>query len=315
MNWESEEIQKVLCVERTLRQGQITVLEFDRVQRVGVGHISQDGLALILPAQEGVSSINDRYLTFMPSVDLETDANQEFKNVALVSCSFGETADGEIAAVSSVFSALIKQALHSRDTSAAGKTVHALRRLFDNRLKFEVSRETEIGLLGELLVISSSQSRERIVEAWHTSNSDPYDFSRDSERIEVKSTTSSDRKHSFSSNQLPPVDGISLLVCSVLLVAVAKGETVASIYRRILGQLESPILRERFTSICLDVLGVPPELIEHLQIDEMSSLNNIAFYAPDELPQPILVPGIESCRWIARLSEVATSGLIPALYS
>lgn len=314
MSWESEEIQKVLSVERMLRQGQITVLEFDRDQRVGVGHISQDGLALILPSQEGVGSINDRYLTFMPSVDLETDANQEVRNVAIVSCSFGETSDGEIAAISSVFSALIKQALHSRDVSAAGKTVHALRRLFDNRLKCEVSRETEIGLLGELLVILGSESQERMVEAWHTSHSDPYDFSMDSERIEVKSTTSSDRKHSFSSNQLPPISGISLSVCSVLLVTVAKGETVASIYRRILGWLDSPILRERFTSICLDVLGVPPELIEQIQIDESSSRNNISFHSPDEVPQPVLVPGIESCHWVAHLPEVAKSGLIPALY-
>ena len=191
--------------------------------------------------------------------------------------------------------------------------MHALRRLFDNRLRFDVSRETEIGLMGELLVISGSQSQERIVEAWHTSNSDPYDFSRDSERIEVKSTTSSDRKHSFSSNQLPPVTGISLVVCSVLLVTVAKGETVASIYRRILGQLENPILRERFTSICLDVLGVPPDFIEDLQIDESSSRNNIVFYSPDEVPQPILVPGIESCRWVGRLPDFSTSGLIPTL--
>ncbi len=316
MNWETDEIQTLLCTERTLRQGQITVLRLDDSTRVGVGHVSIDGLVLILPSQSGVSGFNDRHLKFMPEVDLETEKNNDVKDVALLQCAFGDSGGDEIPAVSSVFSALIKQALHSYDKSAAGKTIHALRRLFDNRLRAEVSKETEVGLLGELLLIACSGKPELLVESWHTANSDPYDFSMDSERMEVKATTSGIRQHSFSSSQLPPQDGVSVVVSSICLVSVAKGETVASLYRKIESQLSSDPLRERFTTVCLDVLGVPAEVVGNIQIDEASSRTNIKLYTSDDVPCPILVPGVENCRWTALLSDsslaVAQPGLVAA---
>jgi hypothetical protein len=303
MNWESNEIQTLLCMERTLRQGQITVLKFDQGRQVGVGHVSHDGLVLLLPSQKGVSGFNDRHLTFMPEVDLETENSSEIRDVALLQCAFGDSAGDAIPAVSSVFSALIKQAIHSDDKSAAGKTVHALRRLFDNRMRADVSKETEVGLLGELLLIASSRNPELLVESWHTANSDPYDFSLDSERVEVKATTSGARQHSFSSTQLPPQDGVSVVVSSICLVAVAKGETVASMYRKVLNLLPDERLQERFTTVCLDVLGVPAEVIESTHIDEMSSRANIKHFDSSDVPSPILVSGVQNCRWTALLSE------------
>lgn len=308
MNWESDEIQTLLCTERTLRQGQITVLKFDHSRRVGVGHVSHDGLVLVLPSQLGVSGFNDRHLKFMPEVDLETEESNEVKDVALLQCAFGDSGGDEIPAVSSVFSALIKQAVHSHDKSAAGKTVHALRRLFDNRLRAEVSKETEVGLIGELLLIASSKKPELLVESWHTANSDPYDFSMDSERMEVKATMSGIRQHSFSSTQLPPQGRVTVVVSSICLVPVAKGETVASLYRKILSLLPSDQLRERFTTVCLDVLGVPAEVVENVKIDEASSRENIRLYASDDVPCPILVTGVQNCRWTSQLSDSSLVG-------
>jgi hypothetical protein len=284
---------------------------------VGVGHVSHDGLVLVLPSQSGIKAFNDRHLKFTPEADLETEESREVKDVALLQCSFGDSGGDEIPAVSSVFSALIKQAVHSQDKSAAGKTIHALRSLFDNRLRADVSKDTEVGLIGELLLIASGKNPEVLVQSWHTVNSDPYDFSMDSERLEVKSTTTRTRQHSFSSTQLPPQGGVVVVISSICLVCVAKGETVASLYRRILGLLPSDQLRERFTTVCLDVLGIPADFVENIKIDEVSSQANVRLYASDDVPCPIVVEGVQNCRWESLLSDSSLadtqSGLVAAL--
>jgi hypothetical protein len=58
------------------------------------------------------------------------------------------------------------------------------------------------GLWAELLVIEKSSDPEYLINAWHNSPSDKYDFNDSIDKLEVKSTTKSKRIHRFSIEQL-----------------------------------------------------------------------------------------------------------------
>src|SRR5690606_34102020 len=59
-------------------------------------------------------------------------------------------------------------------------------------------RKSLQGLWAELLVIDHAIHPEILIEAWHTTPYDRFDFTLENERLEVKSTSQRIRQHHFS---------------------------------------------------------------------------------------------------------------------
>lgn len=89
------------------------------------------------------------------------------------------------------------------------------------RRQTALSREAEIGLFGELLVLNELlndlSARDALV-AWRGPESEEHDFTLDSTDLEVKTTSSEERAHWITSlQQLTPVPGRQLRLVSIQL--------------------------------------------------------------------------------------------------
>ncbi|MGO9085943.1 MAG: PD-(D/E)XK motif protein [Candidatus Sulfotelmatobacter sp.] len=88
-------------------------------------------------------------------------------------------------------------------------------------------RKTVQGLWAELLVIARSPAPLDMLRCWHTEPEDRYDFSKNSERLEIKSAVSGFRQHTFSLEQLRPSAHLQVVVASLF---SDKNPTGVSVY-------------------------------------------------------------------------------------
>lgn len=86
------------------------------------------------------------------------------------------------------------------------------------------------GLWAEMLVIEQSKDPSITARAWHSQPESKYDFTMGRDKVEVKSTSSENRVHRFSLDQLNPSESSRLLVCSIIVRESAKDANGLSIY-------------------------------------------------------------------------------------
>ena len=319
MNYDPREIEKVLRKDRAPKPGLIALLTYDNQTNIGLAQSGDDGYILILPKQPEADDIEDTFLRFRTWVSLETSDSELLEDVSTVECNYGSDSLSKLGAISCVFSALIQQSIHSLDRSAPGKTIHALRQLFESKFEYYVSEEVEVGLLGELLIVANSPDVSNAISVWHQEASDPYDFSLNDERVEVKVTRSPRRKHRFSSRQIPAPPGVKLVICSMVVPTVAEGVSVSSLFGRISALISNPQTLERFSSTCIQILKCPPQVVSKVQVDESSALRSVVLKSPEEVPTPIAPKGVEYMSWEAVLDEevggVESTVLLQRLFS
>jgi hypothetical protein len=303
MNWTQELIFNAISEAPDFAQGEFCLVLFDETHKTGIGYGHKGQRVLILPGQPSVEDITGVHLNFQSWFSAQLDDGTMLKDISITQCNFGEFATEDLEAISFIYHALIQQCTQSADVSAAGKTIHSLRSLFENKLKHEVSREVEIGLIGEFLVIDSSEDVDFLIDVWHDDSANAFDFSLNSERIEVKTTTSKKRLHEFSSNQLPVENQINLHVASVQLYEVSKGESLASIFNRLHERLTNKSLDEKLLRISIQTLGTHPTLVCSVQFDYAASTSSIRLFQPIDIPTPTKSIGVEYMKWTAILSE------------
>lgn len=85
----------------------------------------------------------------------------------------------------------------------------------------------------ELFVIAGARDKATLAKCWHSELSSTYDFSSDTERIEVKSTSSRRREHEFSIEQLNPPTGTTTAIASILVERDEGGKSVIDLVEEI----------------------------------------------------------------------------------
>lgn len=88
------------------------------------------------------------------------------------------------------------------------------------------SKEVVKGLWSELFVIAKSKNPLYLINAWHTSPEDKYDFNDGIDKIEVKATNNHERIHTFSIEQLNPNKGSRLIIASIIFAASGIGANI-----------------------------------------------------------------------------------------
>ncbi|MDE6872241.1 MAG: PD-(D/E)XK motif protein [Bacteroidales bacterium] len=88
------------------------------------------------------------------------------------------------------------------------------------------SKEVVKGLWSELFVIAKSKDPLYLINAWHTSPEDKYDFNDGIDKIEVKATNNHERIHTFSLEQLNPNKGSGLIIVSIIFAASGIGANI-----------------------------------------------------------------------------------------
>ncbi|MBR8769884.1 PD-(D/E)XK motif protein [Porphyromonas levii] len=146
------------------------------------------------------------------------------------------------------------------------------------------SKKTIQGLWAELFVIEQSKDPEYLIKSWHSEINDIYDFNDGLNKIEVKSTCNTTRKHHFSLKQLNPSDGAYLLICSVFVMSSGSGVTLFDLMKSIEKRVQALDLRFRLNEIISKTLGSDLEKAMDFYFDYQQALDSYQIYNYKEIP-------------------------------
>lgn len=143
------------------------------------------------------------------------------------------------------------------------------------------------GLWAEVLVIEQSANPEILINAWHSIPSAKYDFTYGRDKIEVKSTSSEERIHKFSLDQLNPSPNSRLLIASVIVRESGKaadGLSVRDLYERILARITDLNSRIRLYTVIAETAGSGIAALDKVYYDYTSALDSLKFYDYHKVP-------------------------------
>jgi hypothetical protein len=140
------------------------------------------------------------------------------------------------------------------------------------------------GLWAELLIIEQSKNPDYLIQSWHNSSSDKYDFNDGIDKIEVKSTLKSQRIHSFSIEQLAPNKNSQLLIASVFTIETGTGTNVSKLIENIETRINDKNLSFRLNELVALTLGKDFEKSFDIFFDYQFALDSIQFYQSSIIP-------------------------------
>jgi hypothetical protein len=279
---------------------------FDELTGIGVGVDGRGAVCLVLPGLENQSGFETQALAFDPWCETTwLEENKALPKSAVLRCIFDREDRQLLRLVSGVLLSLVDLQVRFND---AGNAIWALKELFGDGFKVSVQISVVRGLIGELLLIDAATAPKTAISCWHVDVDDRYDFSVNSSRIEVKTTTSAVRQHRFTSRQLPPIHGINVWVASVQLSEVAVGDTIGSLFDRIAGKVDRVSAR-KLLDVVVETLGLPPGAILEPQFDLASSVAGIRFFDGYKVPTPEASAGTSDIKWTAYLDEANGVGI------
>lgn len=303
------QIRQALNDSCVLREDEFLLPIWDASCPYGIGIDSNSHLILVLRPCNLMGNIDGSNFSFNTNCTIKVRGYGTCQNVSVLSVSSNSSTGVDIDAIAAVFLGLIEVSLDkSVDLS---RVISSFEILFETGKSNQTSRETLVGLIGELLVILESKEKDLVLSCWHSGGSDRFDFSRSGERVEVKTTTAADRKHHFNSKQVPGPVGCEVVIASVMLSEVEVGDTLYDLVEIIKDDLESVISKAKLVEKTLMILTGPVESQSGFVFDIFSSTSSISYFSADLVPRPIQETGVISMEWEALMpspSPIVSSG-------
>jgi hypothetical protein len=201
---------------------------------------------------------------------------------------------------------LVETAIETQDPRIVGELTQDFIELFNPARS--LSPEEVLGLFGELLVIWSSADRDAMARSWHQRERDQYDFALENDRLEVKTTRGPDRRHRFSSNQIPPRDGLHLAVVSIVTDEVSAGTSVRDLHDVIVEELGSGTTSRNVTKHFTRIFQRGEDLCSNTFFDLKQAQNTLKLYDGFSVPFLELTPGVLSAKWEADFTNARELG-------
>lgn len=155
-------------------------------------------------------------------------------------------------------------------------------RLF--RLLSEPPKKSIQGLWAEMLVILASSDPEYMVQSWHVSPADKYDFNDGINKLEVKSTKKTRRIHSFALEQLNPNENSKLAIASIFVVETGVGKSILDLRNMIAKKLLKKDLVVKIDQIIVQTLGSSINTITDLFFDYKQAIDSLRLYESNKIP-------------------------------
>jgi hypothetical protein len=143
------------------------------------------------------------------------------------------------------------------------------------------------GLWAELLIIERSLHPETLINAWHNSPAAKYDFTLGRDKIEVKSTSSEERVHHFSLDQLNPSPNSRLLIASLIVRESGQGSgglSVRDLYERICRRVTAISARLQLYTIMAETIGSDLAKLDNTFFDYTEASDTLSFYDSNDVP-------------------------------
>jgi len=152
-----------------------------------------------------------------------------------------------------------------------------------------VSTKSIIGLWGELFLISISSNPTNLINAWHIDSRDKFDFNDGKDKIEVKTTKLSKRKHFFDILQLRKYPGSDTFIASILTSKIDNGNSIPDLISQIKSRVSSESF-EKLISKTFVVIGDKINEIGEEKYDYKMAASQLNFYYAEDIPKPELIP-------------------------
>lgn len=140
------------------------------------------------------------------------------------------------------------------------------------------------GFWAELFVIDQSKYPEYLIQSWHSSPEDKFDFNDGQDKIEVKSTSAVRRIHSFALEQLNPNTNSNLLIASVFVVQTGRGKNIFDLINSICRRVQNLQLQFRLNDILSQTLGCDFDKVFDFYFDYQQALDTLAFFDFKDIP-------------------------------
>lgn len=172
------------------------------------------------------------------------------------------------------------------------------------------------GVWAELLVIEQSLHPETLISAWHSQPNAKFDFTMGRDKIEVKSTSSEDRKHHFALDQLNPSANSRLLIASVIVRESAEcsgGLSLKGLYDKISSRVSAIKFKLKLYSTLATAIGCDYKNWDGVFFDYVEASDTLAFYNVDDVPRikksdiPEFVTEVKFCSDLSHLIDIKDS--------
>ena len=140
------------------------------------------------------------------------------------------------------------------------------------------------GLWAELLVIERGLNPEYLINAWHISPTDKYDFNDSKDKLEVKSTAKSRRIHRFSIEQLNNNSGSDLLIASTFVIETGTGKSILNLRDIIVTKINDITLKLRLNEIIYKTVGNDYEKLGDIFFDYQLAIDSLSYYKVIDIP-------------------------------
>lgn len=140
------------------------------------------------------------------------------------------------------------------------------------------------GLWAELFIIEQAKLPEYLIQSWHITPDDKFDFNDGQDKIEVKSTSKARRVHNFAIEQLTPNYNSNLLIASVFVVQTGHGKSLFDLKKSICKRVQDLQLQFRLNEIVAQTLGSDFDKAFDVYFDYQQALDTLSFYDIRDVP-------------------------------
>lgn len=177
----------------------------------------------------------------------------------------------------------------SGQLSGAG-LADALDRLVDLFRNVTHATDAEVlGLWSELVIITHCSDPSASIRRWRLRGTSRYDFGTESERLDVKATTSAVRHHEVSFDQTQPPAGVTAAFASMLTERVSTGTSVRCLWE--LALTLAPGDHHRIDATCVRTLGRDWQIAQEHAYDLSRALSTLHVYLVTDIPRFDHLPG------------------------
>ncbi len=167
------------------------------------------------------------------------------------------------------------------------------------------------GLWAELFLIDFANDTKSLITYWHNFPEEKFDFNAGIEKIEVKSSSSLERIHYFSSEQLNPPKATQVLIASIFVKQNKHGRSIQQIIESIIPKiLDEKDLVEKLHLLVSKTLGNSLEQSININFDEELARNSIQFYNSQDIKkiQEVHIPSeVTNLKYKSDLSEITST--------
>lgn len=146
------------------------------------------------------------------------------------------------------------------------------------------SKEVIKGLWAELFVIACSKNPLYLINSWHVSPEDKYDFNDGIDKIEVKATKNQERVHTFSIEQLNPNRDSKLVVASVIVISSGQGFNIFDLIDAISDKVTDVDAVLKLKEVSYQIIGPHLEATRKVRFDATMAANTLNFFNHFDVP-------------------------------